>query len=368
MSHKMDREKRAEQFRNQMKQMNDDWNDEDELEKQQEEEYRRSRAARIQKRREELKKKHRRMLICRIGAVGIAAAVIIVTVNIGKGMFQKSGDPSSNSEAGAVSGISQKDDTNVQAAPVPEESTTQESERAQQSSEMESSDSSFKAWQSAYEATKESKVPSTTASSSKKTSSSSKEKETAATEETTAAVSASTVVMPSWIDQQLLPVNIYSRPGKSLKKVNDIVIHYVGNPNTTAQSNRNYFATLADPKVNTNGTKASSHFVVGLEGEIIQSVPLEEISYCSNQRNSDTVAIEVCHPDEAGQFNEVTYNSVVKLTAWLLEYYKLDSTNIIRHYDVTGKLCPKYYVEHEDAWEQFKADVAQYMKDNPKIQ
>ena len=28
-------------------------------------------------------------------------------------------------------------------------------------------------------------------------------------------------------------------------------------------------------------------------------------------------------------------------------------------YDVTGKICPKYFVEHEDAWEQFKADVQQ---------
>jgi N-acetylmuramoyl-L-alanine amidase len=30
---------------------------------------------------------------------------------------------------------------------------------------------------------------------------------------------------------------------------------------------------------------------------------------------------------------------------------------VIRHYDVTGKECPKYYVEHETAWETFKDDV-----------
>ena len=30
---------------------------------------------------------------------------------------------------------------------------------------------------------------------------------------------------------------------------------------------------------------------------------------------------------------------------------------MIRHYDVTGKLCPLYFVEHEDAWETFKSDV-----------
>ena len=31
---------------------------------------------------------------------------------------------------------------------------------------------------------------------------------------------------------------------------------------------------------------------------------------------------------------------------------------VIRHYDVTGKNCPKYYVENPDAWLQMKADIA----------
>ena len=34
--------------------------------------------------------------------------------------------------------------------------------------------------------------------------------------------------------------------------------------------------------------------------------------------------------------------------------------NQIRHYDVTGKDCPKYFVEHEDAWVQFRQDVQEY--------
>ena len=33
---------------------------------------------------------------------------------------------------------------------------------------------------------------------------------------------------------------------------------------------------------------------------------------------------------------------------------------MIRHYDVTGKDCPKYFVEHEDAWVQFRQDVQEY--------
>ena len=82
-------------------------------------------------------------------------------------------------------------------------------------------------------------------------------------------------------------------------------------------------------------------------------------SFCnaSNERNHDTVSIECCHPDETGKFNDETYKSVVQLTAFLCEKYGLTQENVIRHYDVTGKICPKYFVEHEDEWEQFKKDV-----------
>ena len=108
-----------------------------------------------------------------------------------------------------------------------------------------------------------------------------------------------------------LTPNEYSRPGKELKEVNAIVVHYVGNPGTTAAQNRSYFENLKD----THATSASSHYIIGMEGEIIQCVPLNEISYASNNRNKDTIAIECCHPDETGQFTTATYKSLVKLVA-----------------------------------------------------
>jgi N-acetylmuramoyl-L-alanine amidase len=164
------------------------------------------------------------------------------------------------------------------------------------------------------------------------------------------------VETPEYVQKDYLTVNEWSRPGDPLEKVNGVVIHYVGNPDTTAQANRNYFESLSS---GTEGTYASSHFVVGLEGEVIQCIPLTEISYASNDRNGDTVSIEVCHPDETGQFSTVTYEKVVELTAWLCETFRLDpETDVIRHYDVTGKDCPKYYVENPETWEQFLADVA----------
>lgn len=155
------------------------------------------------------------------------------------------------------------------------------------------------------------------------------------------------------LNVDLLSVNEYSRPGITLAQVRGIVIHYTANPGSSAKANRDYFEGLKEAQT----TKASSHFIIGLDGEIIQCIPSTEISYASNDRNKDTLSIECCHPDETGQFNASTYQSMVDLTGWLCQRFGLTSQDVIRHYDVTGKLCPKYFVEHADAWEQFRADV-----------
>ena len=168
------------------------------------------------------------------------------------------------------------------------------------------------------------------------------------------------IMNPPVVEQQLLTVNEYSRPGTALKQVNGVVIHYTGNPGTTAMQNRNYFEGLAEKKT----TKASSHYIIGLSGEIIQCVPLEEVSYASNDRNWDTISIECCIDNKHGKFNEKTYDSLVELTAWLVGEYDLKMEDVIRHYDITGKECPKYFVEHESAWEDFKMDVEIYIEEN----
>ena len=155
--------------------------------------------------------------------------------------------------------------------------------------------------------------------------------------------------VPRWVDVQIIDVNGSGRRGDRLSGVNDIVIHYVGNPGTTAQQNHDFF--------DQPDTTVSAHFLVGLDGEIIQCIPLDEVSSASNERNGDTISIEVCHPDATGQFNQKTYDSLVKLTAWLCDYCDIGRDHVIRHYDITGKLCPLYFVEHPDAWEQFLVDV-----------
>lgn len=154
-------------------------------------------------------------------------------------------------------------------------------------------------------------------------------------------------------DVDLLDVNEYSRPGIPLEEIKGIVIHYTANPGSTAQNNRDYFQGLKD----SHETKVSSHFVVGIQGEIVQCIPSTEIAYASNSRNSDTLSIECCHEDESGKFTQATYISLVRLTGWLCWRYNLTSQDVIRHYDVTEKICPKYYVDYPEEWEKFKQDV-----------
>lgn len=159
----------------------------------------------------------------------------------------------------------------------------------------------------------------------------------------------SKLTVPDYVTQNILEVG-KARRGLKLEGIKNIVIHYTGNPGTTAKQNRSFFAQP--------GTEVCSHFVVGIDGEIIQCVPLDEQSAASNWRNCDTISIEVCHKKADGKFSSEAYASVVKLTAWLCSELDLSEKDVIRHHDITGKDCPLYYVKHPDEWEKLKSDVA----------
>ena len=155
------------------------------------------------------------------------------------------------------------------------------------------------------------------------------------------------------ITEMFLTPNKYSRPGIKLEKVEKIAVHYVGNPKSTAKNNRDYFETLKD----THARYVSAHFIIGLDGEIIQCIPLNEWSYCTNQANGYSISIECCHPDSTGKFNKATEDSLVELCAYLCKKFGLSADDVIRHYDVTGKHCPLSYVSHPEDYGAFKARV-----------
>ena len=149
-----------------------------------------------------------------------------------------------------------------------------------------------------------------------------------------------------------------NRPYELRDKTTKIAVHYIGNPGTSAINNRNYF--------NNTYCGVSSNYIVGLEGEVICCIPPDEVSWCTCEANSYSPSIETCHPDSTGKFNDKTYKSLVELTAYLCKKYNLTEKDIIRHYDVTGKVCPRSFVPSKNggtdnnsnsAWNKFKNDV-----------
>lgn len=165
------------------------------------------------------------------------------------------------------------------------------------------------------------------------------------------------------IKKALLTPNRFSRPETPLKSVKKIAVHYVGNAGSTAIANRNYFESLQFGKMS-NGEFifGSSHYIIGLNGEIIQCVPETEWAYCTNKANAYSVSIECCHPRADGVFTRETRKSLVWLCADLCERYELDPIeDIIRHFDVTGKRCPRAWADDPADFTKFKEEVENAM-------
>jgi N-acetylmuramoyl-L-alanine amidase len=172
----------------------------------------------------------------------------------------------------------------------------------------------------------------------------------------------------------MLTVNPFSRPGRKLACVKALVVHWVENPGSTAQQNRNYFESLKKQSLSKAGGRyASAHFIVGLSGEVVQCLPTEEMAYhvgaktytakaiseLGHYPNNCTIGIELCHPRPEGWFTYDTWTSAQELCALLCIQCSLDPAwDIWRHYDVTRKNCPKYFVDNPGEFESFKQGVA----------
>jgi len=162
------------------------------------------------------------------------------------------------------------------------------------------------------------------------------------------------------INKLLTPYN-YSNG--ELSRIKYIVIHYVGALGG-AEANCKYYASQY--------VGASAHYFVGFSGEIWQSVEDKNVAWhCGAKtyihpecRNSNSIGIELCVRNKGSQsdtsrdwyFEDATVASAKKLTKNLMEQYGIREDHVIRHYDVTGKICPNPYVYNNTihTWEDFK--------------
>lgn len=174
------------------------------------------------------------------------------------------------------------------------------------------------------------------------------------------------------IINKLLDVHPFSRPGPKykIKKVKAIVIHYVENPNITANGIYYYFNKLGRP--GGEKRKASSHYVVGKKGEVLRLIPeteqawhvgalrykIKAVRKLGYRPNAYSLGIETCHYNWQGKMHKQTWDSLVALSAALLNKYKLDAEkDLLLHWHVTGKRCHRWFVDNPDDWAKFIEDV-----------
>ena len=140
-----------------------------------------------------------------------------------------------------------------------------------------------------------------------------------------------------------------------------IVVHYTANDGDTAKNNADYYAR--------ESIKASAHYFVD-ENEIWQSVKESDTAYhCGANiykhkecRNSNSIGIELCsrqYKDGSYYFKEETLNKAQKFVKQLMKKYNIPPENIVRHFDVTGKICPAPMVNDEKAWGNFKSKLTE---------
>lgn len=160
----------------------------------------------------------------------------------------------------------------------------------------------------------------------------------------------------------------------AIRQLKGIVAHWTANTRkgADAKANRNYF--------NTTDRFASAHYIVD-DKSIVQCIPDNEVAYhvgairykpdgdriigASNLTpNYFLVGFEMC-VNEDGNWNK-TYQNAVELAAHLLRKYRFTTFDLYRHFDITGKDCPKMMLT-DSVWDKFKNDIAQAMGDDPAL-
>ena len=157
----------------------------------------------------------------------------------------------------------------------------------------------------------------------------------------------------------------YNHNAGDVSRIKYIVIHYTGALGD-AKANCNYFAG--------GNRNASAHYFVGYDGAIWQSVEDKNIAWhCGAKsykhaecRNANSIGIEMCvrkkstasmgATDKDWYFEDATVEAAAELTRYLMDKYNVPASHVIRHYDVTGKICPNPYAYNTTAhtWEEFK--------------
>lgn len=187
------------------------------------------------------------------------------------------------------------------------------------------------------------------------------------------------------IQDALLTVNEYSRPGQKLRGVRAVVMHWTANPQVSAMANRNFFEMR---KGGHNGF-GSAHYIVGIKGEVVRCIPEDEVAYHCGSSQADpasgkvytdlarerfgefardykrlspnlvTIGVEMCPLTDKGHFADETLEAAKELVTMILSKHLLCANDVLTHHDVVGwKDCPRLWVRLPKCFEAFKKDVS----------
>lgn len=156
--------------------------------------------------------------------------------------------------------------------------------------------------------------------------------------------------------------NYGSKRNTSLIKY--LVYHYTANDGDTDEANAKYF--------HNNVVKASAHRFVD-DDSVTISVPDNYVAwhcggglqgskghtYYKKCTNTNSIGIEMCDTKRNGKYEVTpkTRSNAIALGKELVKKYGIKKENVIRHYDVTGKNCPAYFVKDEEAWIKFRNEI-----------
>jgi N-acetylmuramoyl-L-alanine amidase len=170
------------------------------------------------------------------------------------------------------------------------------------------------------------------------------------------------------INRRYITVNPFSRPGNKRPSTEKVVWHYTANPGATAYGHALYFDSLKnqDPGDDVDDRYASAHTFIDRYG-IFEIIPLAERAYHAGNgvMNWKSIGVELCI-EKDGSFHPETIKLAVEYGAYLAKTYKFDPLkDFIRHFDVTGKICPKRWVDHPEEFLQFKENVKDMIAPKP---
>lgn len=151
---------------------------------------------------------------------------------------------------------------------------------------------------------------------------------------------------------------------RSTSLIKHLVYHYTANDGDTDEANAKYF--------HNNVVKASAHRFVD-DDSVTISVPDNYVAYhCGGGlqgskghtyykkcTNTNSIGIEMCDTIRNGKYevSAKTRANAIALGKELVKKYGIKKENVIRHYDVTGKNCPAYFVKDEEAWIKFRNEI-----------